>query len=85
MKFIYCSICGKKLDEKMKYVESYYFKPKELIMAGFLAFVKARSFNNSNEVDDIMWCEINEVNKYIERINNMSGIHFDNSMKLLNL
>lgn len=45
----------------------------------------AKTFNNSNEVDDLMWCEIGEVNKYIARINNMSGIHFYNSMKLLNL
>lgn len=71
--------------EKTQYVESYYFKPNELIMAGFIAFVKAKPFNDSNEVDDIMWCEINEVNKYIARDNNMSGIHFDNSMRLLNL
>ncbi|MBE6059419.1 MAG: NUDIX domain-containing protein [Clostridium sulfidigenes] len=71
--------------EKMQYVESYYFKPNELIMTGFIAFVKAKPFNNSNEVDDIMWCEIDEVNKYIARVNNIFGIHFDNSMKLLNL
>lgn len=71
--------------EKIQYVESYYFKPKELIMAGFIAFVKARPFNKSDEVDDIMWCEISEVNKYIARVNNLSGIHFDNSMRLMNL
>ncbi|WP_290441309.1 hypothetical protein [Clostridium tagluense] len=40
---------------------------------------------DSNEVDDIMWCEIEEVNRYIARVDNMSGIHFDNSMRLLNL
>ena len=71
--------------EKMQYVESYYFKPKELIMAGFIAFVNAKPFNNSDEVDELIWCEINEVNKYIARVNNMSGIHFDNSMRLLGL
>ncbi len=71
--------------EKIQYVESYYFKPKELIMAGYIAFVKERPFNNSNEVDDLKWYEIGEINKYIARINNMSGIHFDNSMRLLNL
>jgi NAD+ diphosphatase len=54
-------------------------------MAGFIAFVKSKPFNHSNEVDDIMWCEIDMVNKYIARDNNMSGIHFDNSMRLLNL
>lgn len=71
--------------EKIQYVESYYFKPNELIMAGYIAFVKEKPFNNSNEVDDLMWCEIGEVNTYIARINNMSGIHFDNSTRLLNL
>jgi NAD+ diphosphatase len=70
--------------EKIQYVKSYYFKPHELIMAGYIAFVNKRPFNNSNEVDDLMWCEINEVNKYIARINNISGIHFDYSMSLLN-
>jgi len=40
MKFIYCPICGEKL---------------------------------------------NEVNKYIARVNNMSDIYFDNSMRLLGL
>ena len=69
--------------EKMIYVESYYFKPKQLIMAGFIAFVNTRPFNNSNEVDDIMWCEIRNVNSYIARVDNMSGIHFDNSIKIL--
>jgi NAD+ diphosphatase len=71
--------------EKMQYVESYYANPKELIMAGFIAFVNTKPLNKSREVDDIMWCEISEVNKYIARGNNLSGIHFDNSMKLLNL
>lgn len=71
--------------ERLQYVESYYFKPKELIMAGFIAFVKSKPFNISNEVDDLMWCEINKVNNYIARVNNMSGIHFDNSMKLLKI
>ncbi|OPJ63826.1 NUDIX domain-containing protein [Clostridium oryzae] len=71
--------------ERMQYVESYYFMPNELIMAGFIAFVHAKPFNNSNEVDDLMWCEIGEVNKYIARVNNMSGIHFDNSMRVLKM
>lgn len=71
--------------EKLKYVESYYFKPNELVMAGYIAFVNSRPFNNSNEVDELMWCKIEDVNKYIARVNNMSGIHFDNSMRLLKL
>lgn len=71
--------------EKVQYVKSYYVKPKELIMVGFIAYVNTKPFNNSQEVDDIMWCEISDVNKYIARGNNLSGVHFDNSMKLLKL
>lgn len=71
--------------ERMEYVTSYYFKPKELIMSGFIAFVNKRQFASSNEVDDIMWCKIEDVNKYIARHENMSGIHFDNCMKILKL
>jgi NAD+ diphosphatase len=71
--------------ESTKYVNSYYFKPNELIMAGFIAFVTAKPFNHSMEVDDLKWYEINEVNQYIARVNNFSGIHFDNAMRLLNL
>ena len=41
--------------------------------------------NDSNEVDDLMWCDIKDVNKYIIRINNMSGAHFDNCMRFLNI
>lgn len=68
---------------KMGYVSSYYFEPKQLIMPGFIAYVKAQPFGNSNEVDELMWCEIENVNKYIARTNNMSGIHFDNCMVFL--
>lgn len=71
--------------EKMQYVKSYYFKPKELIMAGFITFVKTKPFGTSSEVDDIMWCEMNEVNNYIASVDNLSSIHFDYSRNLLNL
>jgi NAD+ diphosphatase len=69
--------------EKIEYVNSYYYSPKELIMPGYIAYVSKSPFNNSKEVDELMWCEINEVNKYIERNNNMSGIHFDNVVRQL--
>ncbi len=71
--------------EKVQYVESYFNETYELVMAGFIAFVKTKPFSNSKEVDDIMWCEIDEVNKYIARDNNFSGNLFDNSRKILNL
>ncbi len=68
----------------MEYIQSYYFKPKELIMAGFIAYVEKQPFNKTNEVDDIMWCCIKDVNRYIARQNNLSGVHFDASMHYLN-
>jgi NAD+ diphosphatase len=71
--------------ERMRYVGSYYFQPKEIVMVGYIAFVTARPLGHSNEVDDIMWCDVCEVNKFINRENNLSGIHFDASMALLNL
>ncbi|MBU3127872.1 hypothetical protein KPL52_09330 [Clostridium tagluense] len=81
MKFNYCPICAKELGEKIIGDEGLV----RYCLAGFISFVKAKPFVDSNEVDDIMWCEIEEVNRYIARVDNMSGIHFDNSMRLLNL
>lgn len=69
--------------EKMRYISSYYFPPKELIMAGFIASVKKEPFAHSNEVDDLAWFKLGEVNNYIARINNLSGIHFDNCLPYL--
>lgn len=60
-----------------KYVSSYYFKPKQLIMIGFIAYVKTGEFGNSEEVDDLKWFKINEVDAVIARDNNCSGMHFD--------
>lgn len=71
--------------ESLEYVTSYYFHSPELIMPGFIARVKTREFGKSSEVDDIMWCNIEDVNKYINRENNMSGIHFDNSIVKLGM
>ncbi|MGN0666788.1 MAG: NUDIX domain-containing protein [Huintestinicola sp.] len=39
------------------YVQSYYFAPKNLIMTGFIAYVKASEFVSSNEVDGLMWVD----------------------------
>jgi len=68
----------------LQYVTSYYFEPNQLIMPGYIAYVNSKPFVKSNEVDDIMWCEIDTVDKYIMRVNNMSGIHFDNSIDFIN-
>jgi NAD+ diphosphatase len=69
---------------KTKYIASYYFEPGGLIMAGYIAYVNSLPFGSSNEVDDIMWCDLSCVNEFINRENNLSGIHFDNSMQWIN-
>lgn len=62
---------------KCQYVSSYYFAPKQLIMIGFLAYVNKSDFITSDEVDDIRWYKMEEVDAVIARENNCSGMHFD--------
>lgn len=59
------------------YISSYYFAPKQLIMIGFIAYVKKSQFSNSEEVDDIKWYKKDEVDAVIARENNCSGMHWD--------
>lgn len=66
-----------------KYISSYYFEPKQLIMIGFIAYVKKSKFLNSDEVDDIKWYKIDEINDVIARENNCSGMHFDKCREFL--
>ena len=66
-----------------KYVQSYYFAPKNLIMAGFIAYVNAREFGKSNEVDALKWVDLNTAVTMIERENNFSGIHLDNCISAI--
>ena len=66
-----------------RYVSSYYFEPKQLIMIGFIAYVKKSSFAESCEVDDLKWYKIDEVESVIARENNCSGMHFDLCRKYL--
>ncbi len=63
--------------DKCQYVSSYYFEPKQLIMIGFIAYVKKSQFTDSDEVDDLRWYKIDEVENVIARENNCSGMHFD--------
>ena len=70
--------------ESLTYVQSYFFKPKDLIMAGFIARVTEKPFCQSNEVDEHMWCNPKSVDDYINRENNVSGTHFDNCLEYLN-
>lgn len=37
-----------------EYVQSYYFAPKNLIMTGFITYIKASEFGSYNEVDGLM-------------------------------
>jgi len=62
---------------KYKYVSSYYFEPKQLIMLGFIVYVKSSDFASSQEVDDLKWFKMSEVDVVIARENNCSGMHFD--------
>ncbi|MBQ8195368.1 MAG: NUDIX domain-containing protein [Oscillospiraceae bacterium] len=66
-----------------EYVQSYYFAPKNLIMAGFIAYVKAGEFNSSNEVDALVWADLNTAVTMVEREDNYSGTHLDNCIGIL--
>ncbi len=60
-----------------QYISSYYFPPKQLIMIGFITYVNKSKFTESEEVNDIKWYTIDEVDAVIARENNCSGMHFD--------
>lgn len=66
-----------------EYIKSYYFAPKNLIMAGFLVHVSKRNFSVSNEVDGLQWINIDMAGEMLARENNFSGEHFDNCMEIL--
>jgi NAD+ diphosphatase len=68
---------------KRQYVSSYYFEPKQLIMIGFIAYVNKSEFADSDEVDDIKWYKIDEVEDVIARVNNCSGMHFGKCKQFL--
>ena len=68
-----------------EYVQSYYFAPKNLIMTGFIAYVNAREFGNSNEVNGLIWVDLNMAVTMVERENNYSGVHLDNCISAMNL
>ena len=66
-----------------EYVQSYYFAPKNLIMSGFIAHVISAEFSCSNEVDSLLWTDLEKAVKMVERENNYSGEHLDNCINLL--
>lgn len=53
------------------------------MMIGFIAYVQKSQFSNSDEVDDIKWYKIDEVNEVIACENNCSGMHFDKCREFL--
>ena len=66
-----------------EYVQSYYFAPKNLIMTGFIAYVRASEFTLSNEVDDLIWVDLDKASDMVERESNFSGIHLDRCIEIL--
>lgn len=66
-----------------EYVQSYYFAPKNLIMAGFIAYVKASEFGSSNEVDGLVWVDLDKAVTMVERENNYSSVHLDRCVEML--
>ena len=66
-----------------EYVQSYYFALKNLIMTGFIAYVKASDFGSSNEVDGLVWVDLDKAVTMVERENNFSGIHLDRCVEKL--
>ena len=64
-----------------EYVQSYYFAPKNLIMTGFIAYVRSGAFGVSNEVDGLIWADLSKAVHIVERENNFSGIHLDNCIE----
>ena len=67
-----------------EYVQSYYFEPKNIILTGFIAHVRASKFSVSNEVDDLMWVDLEKASDMVERENNFSGVHLDKCIEILN-
>lgn len=67
-----------------RYISSYYFAPKQLIMIGFIARVNKQDFGKSEEVDDITWFKIDEVEDVIAYENNCSKMHFEKCKPYLN-
>lgn len=66
------------------YAGSWYYPPKGLIMAGFLARVIARDFTHSTEVDGLFWADVPQAQRIIARENNLSGTVLDAIAAMLN-
>ena len=60
-----------------EYVQSYYFAPKNLIMTGFIAYVKASEFD--------VWVDLDKAEAMVERENNYSGVHLDRCIEYMKM
>jgi NAD+ diphosphatase len=49
----------------IKYIDSYVYPKKELLMVGFDSRVKKKAFNNSSEVDELEWFDLKESPKHL--------------------
>ncbi len=52
-------------------------------MTGFIAYVKASEFGSSNEVDGLVWVDLDKAVTMVERENNYSGVHLDRCVEKL--
>lgn len=69
--------------EDCQYVGSYFYAPKGLIMAGFIARVTAGEFARSAEVDGLFWADPAQAQRVVARENNLSGTHLDACLRTL--
>lgn len=69
--------------ESCRYVGSWYYAPKGLIMAGFLVRVTAGEFARSAEVDGLFWADVTDAQRIIARESNLSGALLDACIPLL--
>lgn len=68
-----------------KYVGSYYYSPKNIVMPGFIAYTKGEPvlFLKSREVDEMLWADLDKAAEMVLRVNNLSGVHLDNVIEKL--
>ncbi|WBW99114.1 NAD(+) diphosphatase [Oceanirhabdus sp. W0125-5] len=67
---------------KYKYISSYYHSKRNLLMLGYIAYVKKNEFRISGEVDKINWFSISDAHTYL-RNGSIGMEHFNNVKKVL--
>lgn len=51
--------------DTLKYIDSYTYEKRDLLMVGYMCLVKKKDFNNSPEVDEIKWVTLNDAPSYL--------------------